>query len=154
MSRSQVEQVVTELAEPEVSDLGYDLIDVEFTKEGRHFFLRVYIDKPGGVTIDDCQKVAERLNPLLDAADPINQQYIFEVSSPGAERPLKTERDFELGKGRFVHVNTYAPINGAKEFEGVLLGKQNGVVSLELDEGETIGIPEDKIAKIRFAIRF
>ncbi|NLY55554.1 MAG: ribosome maturation factor RimP [Firmicutes bacterium] len=155
MKRSEVERLVTQLAQPEVEALGFDLIGVEFTKEGKHFFLRLFIDKPGGITIDDCQLVAQRINPILDERDPIEQSYIFEVSSPGAERPLKTERDFELSRGRFVHLTTYEPYNGAKEFEGVLLAKENGLISLQIGDGnETISIPEQKVANVRLAIRF
>ncbi len=155
MKRTEIEKLVANLAESIVRDLDLYLINVEFVKEGQHYFLRVYIDKPDGVTIDDCQAVAQKLNPILDEADPIEQQYIFEVSSPGAERPLKTEQDFSVSVGRYVNLTTYAPFNGQKQFAGILLGKENGVISLELtEEGQTISIPEDKVAKIRLAIRF
>lgn len=155
MKRTEIEKLVANLAESIVRDLDLYLINVEFVKEGQHYFLRVYIDKPDGVTIDDCQAVAQKLNPILDEADPIEQQYIFEVSSPGAERTLKTEQDFSVSVGRYVNLTTYAPFNGQKQFAGILLGKENGVISLELtEEGQTISIPEDKVAKIRLAIRF
>lgn len=155
MKRTEIERGVADLAEPIVRELGLYLIKVDFTKEGKHYFLRVYVDKRGGVTIDDCQAVAKRLNPILDETDPIEVGYIFEVSSPGAERPLVTEQDFEVSIGRLVHLTTYAPVNESKEFEGILLSKDNGVITLELGENkETIGIPEEKVAKVRLAIRF
>ena len=99
-----------------------ELVDVEFVKEGRDWFLRVYIDTPeGNIDIDQCALVSEKLSEELDRTDPITQNYFLEVSSPGAERPLKKEEDFQKAIGQYVFIKTYEPIDGMKEFEGYLL---------------------------------
>ncbi|MED0674574.1 MULTISPECIES: ribosome maturation factor RimP [Aneurinibacillus] len=145
--------VTEELVTPILEEENLELVEIEYTKEGANWFLRVYIDKEGGVDIEDCGRVSEKLSKKLDEADPIPGAYFLEVSSPGAERPLKKEKDFERAVGRHVHVTTYEPINGAKVFEGELIsydGKQ-----LEIKEGKTsVVIPREKVASARLAIVF
>lgn len=155
---SKVTTVIEELVTPILEELNLELVDIEFIKEGRNWFLRVYIDTPGGgIDIDQCALVSERLSEILDEKDPIEQNYYLEVSSPGAERPLKKESDFEKAIGKFIYVKTYEPIKDMKEFEGYL--KAYNEDGLEMDiriktRKLTIFIEKDKIAKARLAIDF
>ncbi|HWR23689.1 MAG TPA: ribosome maturation factor RimP [Feifaniaceae bacterium] len=113
--------VVQALVQDAVSNLGYELIDVEFQKEQTDWVLTLYIDKPDGVTVDDCERVSRAVEPLLDEADPISQSYFLSVSSPGLDRPLKKERDFERSLNKDIVVKLYAPQDKKKEFTGTLL---------------------------------
>ncbi len=153
MSNLKIVRQVEELVKPIVDALDLELVDVEFVKEGSQWYLRVYIDKPGGVDIDDCQAVSERLDVLLDEKDPIPQSYILEVSSPGIERPLKKPEDYRRFAGSLVTVNTYAPIDGKKSFTGNLIGLHDDGVHLDVD-GKRVVIPKDKISLTRLAVEF
>lgn len=128
----KVTETVKALAEPVIEGLqaGIELIEVEYIKEGADWYLRLYIDKAGGVTLDDCQLVSEALNDLLDEADPIKGKYIFEVSSPGIDRPLKTDRDFVRYQGEEIEIHLYAPVENHKIFTGTLIGRENGEILL------------------------
>lgn len=128
----KVTETVKALAEPVIEGLqaGIELIEVEYVKEGADWYLRLYIDKAGGVTLDDCQLVSEALNDLLDEADPIKGKYIFEVSSPGIDRPLKTDRDFVRYQGEEIEIHLYAPVENNKIFTGTLIGRENGEILL------------------------
>lgn len=148
-----IQQVITELATPIVEDLNYELVDVEFIKEGAHWYLRIYIDKPGGIGIDDCQAVSEKMSEILDKKDPIDQCYYLEVSSPGLERPLKTERDFIKYKGELVEVKVFQPINGKKIFEGELIGLIEDMIVINQD-GNNINFEKDKVSRVKRAIKF
>jgi len=148
-----IQQVITELATPIVEGLNYELVDVEFIKEGANWYLRVYIDKPGGISIDDCQAVSEKISEILDKKDPIEQFYYLEVSSPGLERPLKTERDFIKYKGELVEVKVFQPINGKKIFEGELIGLVEDMIVIN-QGGNNIEFEKDKVARVRRAIKF
>lgn len=114
MTRKEIEEIVTEIANPVVNKHSFELVDVEFIKEGSSWYLRIYIDKPGGITIDDCQVVSEEISDILDKEDPIPHSYFLEVSSPGLDRPLKKESDFERFKGELVEVKVFKPIEGKK----------------------------------------
>ncbi len=155
---SKVTSVIEELVTPILDDLNLELVDIEFLKEGRNWFLRVYIDTPeGGIDIDQCALVSERLSLVLDEKDPIEQNYYLEVSSPGAERPLKKESDFEKAVGKFVYVKTYEPIKDMKEFQGYLKAYTEQGLELEVrikTRKMNIFIEKDKIAKARLAIDF
>lgn len=155
---SQVIKTVEELTEPIVEDLSLELIEVEFVKEGNDWFLRVYVDTPeGDIDIDQCALVSERLSEELDRVDPIPQNYFLEVSSPGAERPLKKDQDFENAIGQYVFIKTYAPIEGMKEFEGYLLSysPEGAEVEVRIKTRKiTIFIDKKKIALARLAIDF
>lgn len=133
-----------------------ELVEVEYVKEGKSWFLRVYIDKETGVDIDDCGNVSEKLSEKLDEVDPIPQNYFLEVSSPGAERPLK-KKDFLNAIGKNVYIKTYEPILDEKEFEGILTSFDGEEVTLEVrikTRKKTIVIPFEKVAKARLAITF
>ncbi|ARU62501.1 ribosome maturation factor RimP [Tumebacillus avium] len=137
MTKRKVTEIVEELATPIVEGEGLELVDVEYKKEGANWFLRVFIDKPEGVDIDDCGRVSEKLSDMLDEVDPIPTSYFLEVSSPGAERPLKKPADYERAVGKHVYITTYEPIDGQKTFEGVL----------EAYDGENLTVKEAKAAK-------
>lgn len=153
----KVTEVVEELALPILEELQLELVEVEYVKEGKSWFLRVYIDKETGVDIDDCGNVSEKLSEKLDEVDPIPQNYFLEVSSPGAERPLKKEKDFLNAIGKNVYIKTYEPILDEKEFEGILTSFDGKEVTLEVrikTRKKTIVIPFEKVAKARLAITF
>ncbi|MBT2665772.1 ribosome maturation factor RimP [Bacillus sp. ISL-4] len=153
----KVTEVVEELALPILEELQLELVEVEYVKEGKSWFLRVYIDKETGVDIDDCGNVSEKLSEKLDEVDPIPQNYFLEVSSPGAERPLKKEKDFLNAIGKNVYIKTYEPILDEKEFEGILTSFDGAEVTIEVrikTRKKTIVIPFEKVAKARLAITF
>lgn len=154
---SKVTEIVSQLASPIIEDLGLELVDIEYVKEGRDWFLRVFIDKETGVDIEECGLVSERLSEKLDEVDPIEHNYFLEVSSPGAERPLKKQADFEKAIGKNVYIKTYEPIEGEKTFEGILTAFDGKNVTLEIKvktRKKTINIPYEKIAKARLAVTF
>jgi ribosome maturation factor RimP len=155
---SNITEEVAKIASPIVEELELELVDVEFVKEGRDWFLRVYIDTPNGsIDIDQCSQVSEKLSEELDRTDPIPQNYFLEVSSPGAERPLKKEEDFQKAIGQFVFIKTYEAINGMTEFEGYLLayGPEGAEVEVRIKTRKlTVVIDQEKIALARLAIDF
>ena len=121
MSKKEIyEQKAEALVAPIVEKYGFELVDVEYVKEGGNFYLRAYVDKPGGITVEDCETVSREFSDKLDEADFIDEAYIMEVSSPGLGRPLKKEKDFKRSMGEEVEIRTYRPINREKEFYGIL----------------------------------
>jgi len=153
MAKRKVEDIVYELAKPIIDRNNFELVEIEYKKEGPDWYLRVYIDKEGGITIDDCQSVSEELSALLDEADPIEQSYIFEVSSPGIDRPLKTDRDYEKNNGKLLEIKLFSPLSGKKAFEGILKGHTSDKVEIEV-HGKTMQIEKNSIALIRPVIKF
>jgi ribosome maturation factor RimP len=154
---SKVTEVVEELAGPIIQELGLELVEIEYVKEGKNWFLRVYIDKDSGVDIEDCGLVSERLSEKLDSLDPIPHNYFLEVSSPGAERPLKKDKDFEKAIGKNVFIKTYEPIDGEKSFEGTLLEFDGQLLKMEIKiktRRKIMEIPYEKVANARLAIIF
>ncbi len=154
MGKKEIQQTVEKIVEPVLVENDYELVDIEFIKEGKNWFLRVYIDKSDGITLDDCQFVNRELSETLDQEDPIPQSYYLEVSSPGLERPLKKESDFERFKGSKIKVKTYILINKQKKFTGILQDYKDGLVQLQLDTGDNVSIPFDKIAKANLFFDF
>ena len=155
---SKVTSIIEELVTPITTELNLELVDVEFVKEGRNWFLRVYVDtSQGGIDIDQCAQVSERLSLLLDENDPIEQNYYLEVSSPGAERPLKKEADFEKAVGKYIYVKTYEPIKDMKEFLGYLTAYNEEGLSMEVrikTRKVNVQIEKEKVAQARYAIDF
>ena len=131
---SRITDIVSALARPVVEEEGCRLWDVEYVREAGSWFLRVFIDKDGGLGIDDCERISRRLDPMLDEADPIPDSYVFEVGSAGAERELKRPGDFEQFMGSEVEVRLYKPLNGSKVFVGTLAGYNDGDVTLKLGD--------------------
>ncbi|WP_449540045.1 ribosome maturation factor RimP [Ferdinandcohnia sp. Marseille-Q9671] len=153
----KVTQIVEELVIPILTELQMELVDIEYVKEGKDWFLRVFIDSEKGVDIEDCGTVSEKLSEKLDETDPIPYNYFLEVSSPGAERPLKKDSDFEKSIGKQVYVKTYEPIDGEKIFEGVLSSFDGNIVTIDVmvkTRKKTIEIPYDKVANARLAVTF
>ena len=152
--REIYEQKTEELLLPIIEKNQFELVDVEYVKEGSNWYLRAYIDKPGGITVDDCEVVSRALSELLDQNDFIEDSYILEVSSPGLGRPLKKEKDFQRSLGEEVEIRTYRAINRQKEFIGVLKGYDKESVTIEYeDETEQTFLKSD-IALIRLAFNF
>ena len=149
----KVTETVAELARPVVEANGCSLWDVEYVREAGQWYLRVFIDKEGGVDILDCENISRTVSDLLDEADPIEGSYVFEVGSAGAERPLKRPSDFEQFMGADVLLKTYKPKDGRKEFSGVLAGYDNGAVSLTVGS-ETLRFEKPEIALVRLRCDF
>ncbi|KIY21502.1 MULTISPECIES: ribosome maturation factor RimP [Mesobacillus] len=154
---SKVTETVEELVTPILMENNLELVDIEYVKEGKNWFLRVYIDKDNGIDIEECGIVSERLSEKLDAIDPIPHNYFLEVSSPGAERPLKKEKDYQNAIGKNVFIKTYEPIDGEKAFEGILTDYNGETVTVEVKiktRTKIIQLPFDKIASARLAVTF
>ncbi|MFD2628421.1 ribosome maturation factor RimP [Oceanobacillus kapialis] len=154
---SQVIKTTEELLRPILEPKDLELVDVEYVKEGKNWFLRVYIDKPGGVDITECGVVSEELSEKLDSTDPIKEAYFLEVSSPGVERPLKTQEDFMNNIDKNIFVKLYEPIEGEKEYEGILKSFDNDLLTIEYKvktRKKQVELPYDKIAKARLAVMF
>ncbi|MBP3673714.1 MAG: ribosome maturation factor RimP [Oscillospiraceae bacterium] len=149
----KVTEIVAKIAEPIVKANGCELWDVEYVREGDQRFLRLYLDKEGGVDIDDCEAVSRAVDPLLDEADPIAESYHFEVCSAGLERALKRPSDFERFLGSAVTVKLYRPYNGMKEIPAVLRGYDNGKVTVEAGK-ETITFEKSQVALVRLRVEF
>lgn len=155
MSKREIyEQKTEEILLPIVEEYGFELVDVEYVKEGGTWYLRSYIDKPGGISIDDCEKVSRRLSDLLDEKDFIVDPYIMEVSSPGLGRPLKKEKDFRRSLGREVEVRTYRMIDKSKEFTGTLEAYDEEGVTIILADGAKKTFEKGDIALVRLAFDF
>ena len=150
---AKVTDVVAQLAAPVVEQAGCSLWDVEYVKEAGEWFLRVYIDKEGGVSIDDCEAVSRPLSDLLDEADPIEGSYTFEVSSAGADRVLTKPEHFAQEQGQEVEVKLYRPRDGRKDFVGMLQSWRDGDVTLDVG-GEPITFEKKEIALVRLYPRF
>lgn len=153
MRKQELLQHVSGWVEEITVDTEIELVDVEYEKEGSEYYLRVFIDKSGGVDVEDCRFVTLGLGPYLDEADPISHSYTLEVSSPGLERPLKKPADFKRNIGSLVNLRTYQAIDGRKEFQGELLAYEADTVKINY-QGNEMEIPRDQIAKARLAIEF
>lgn len=149
----KITEQVWQFAEPLVKENGCSLWDVEYVREGGEWFLRLYIDKEGGVDIDDCENVSRAVDPVLDEKDPIPESYRFEVCSAGLERQLKRPSDFERFMGEPILLKTYQPKNGAKEFPGVLTGYDNGAVTVDMN-GTSLRFEKAEIALVRLRVEF
>lgn len=154
MKRAEVEQRCEKMVQPILDENGFELWDVEYVKEGANYYLRVYADKEGGITIDDCVTISRALEVKLDEEDFIEEAYILEVSSPGLGRPLKRERDFERSIGAEVDVKLYKAVNQQKEFTGILKAYDETTVTLELENEEEQVFERSAIALIRLAFDF
>ena len=149
----KVTELVAQFASPIVESFGCELWDVEYVREGSERFLRVYIDKEGGIDIDDCEKIHRALDPVLDEKDPIAESYYFEVCSAGLERALKRPSDFAKFMGSAITVKLYRPRNGLKEIPCVLRGYEDGRVTVEAGK-ETITFEKSEVALVRLRVEF
>ena len=153
MGKGSVTESIEELVTPIIDENRLELVDVEYKKEGKNWFLRIFIDKEGGVTVDDCTRVSRQIEDLIEVEEAVPSSYILEVSSPGLNRPLKKEKDFLRFKGKLAHVTTYTPIHQRKNFKGTIRDFQKDVLILDIDS-QRLEIPKDQIAKARLEIEF
>ena len=151
--REQYEEKAEKLIAPIIEENQFELVDMEYVKEGSNWYLRAYIDKPGGITIEDCEGVSRAFSEVLDKEDYIENSYILEVSSPGLSRPLKKERDYERSIGKNVEVRTYQWIDRQKEFVGMLKSYDQNTITIEI-EGEEKVLEKSQIALVRLAFEF
>lgn len=152
--REEYEQRTEKLMEPVVTGFGFELVDVEYVKEAGTWYLRAYIDKPGGITVDDCEAVSRKFSDILDEEDYIEDAYIFEVSSPGLGRPLKKEKDFKRSLGEEVEIRTYRAIEHQKEFVGILKAYDDDTVTIAYEDDTAQTFNRSEIALIRLALDF
>ena len=152
--REEYEKQTEELLEPIVTGFGFELVDVEYVKEAGTWYLRAYIDKPGGITVDDCEAVSRKFSDVLDEKDYIEDTYIFEVSSPGLGRPLKKDKDFQRSLGEEVEIRTYRPIDRQKEFVGELKAYDKESVTIVYEDDTEQTFQRQEIALIRLALDF
>ena len=148
---SKITEKVAALAKPVVEEEGCTLWDVEYVREAGTWYLRVLVEKEGGLSIEDCERISSRLDPMLDEADPIPDSYVFEVGSAGAERELKRPGDFEQFMGSEVEVRLYQPLNGSKSFVGTLKAYDGGDVAIETG-GKEMCFEKSKIALVRLHV--
>ena len=155
MTKREEYEVKTEsLVMPLIDENNFELVDVEYVKEGGNNFLRVYIDKEGGITVDDCELVSRALSDLLDVEDYIPDAYILEVSSPGLGRQLKKDKDFKRSIGEVIEIKLYKGINKRKDFDGVLTAFDDETITVELEDGSEMVFKRPEIAMVRLAIDF
>lgn len=147
---NEIEQMVLPITDAN----NIELVDVEYVKEGGEFFLRIYIDKEGGVSLNECELVTRTLNPILDEKDPIKDNYYLEVSSPGLDRPLKKDKDFVRYQGRDVEIKLYKPMNGSKLHEGELVGLTEDKNIKVIIDNKEVEFDKKDVALIRLAIKF
>ena len=152
--KESYETKTEELILPILDEFHFELVDVEYVKEGGTWYLRAYIDKEGGITVNDCEDVSRKMNEILDREDYIDDSYIFEVSSPGLGRPLKKEKDYIRSTGKRLEIRTYRPINHEKEFYGILKAYDADSVTIVTDEEEEMKFTKAEIALIRLAFDF
>lgn len=151
---SKITDLVRDFSEPVIKELGCEIWDVEYLKEAGEWFLRVYIDKEGGVSINDCVAVTHALDPILDEKDPIAESYTFEVCSAGLERQLKRPSDFDRFMGSPITLKLYKARDGIRELQGTLAGYSNGDVTMTDKNGDTVTIPKAEIAAVKLRIEF
>ncbi|HCJ06895.1 MAG: ribosome maturation factor RimP [Lachnospiraceae bacterium] len=157
MTKKQIETTCEELVLPIIEENGFELVDVEYVKEGSNYYLRVYADKPGGITIDDCVLVSRALNPKLDAYEKeFKDAYILEVSSPGLLRPLKKDKDFARNLGKMVEIKLFKPLadNKVKEFEAELKEFDDKNITVIMEDDQEVQIERSNLALIRLAFEF
>ena len=152
--RETYETRTEELITPILDRMNFELVDVEYVKEGGTWYLRAYIDKEGGITVNDCEAVAREMNEILDREDFVEDSYVFEVSSPGLGRPLKKEKDYIHSMGKEVEIRTYRAINREKEFYGILSAYDENTVTIKTEDGTEMTFEKSDIALIRLAFDF
>ena len=152
--RETYETRTEELITPILDRMNFELVDVEYVKEGGTWYLRAYIDKEGGITVNDCEAVAREMNEILDREDFVEDSYVFEVSSPGLGRPLKKEKDYIRSMGKEVEIRTSRAINREKEFYGILSAYDENTVTIKTEDGTEMTFEKSDIALIRLAFDF
>lgn len=148
MKKKSKESVLEILLNPRVQEIGYELYDLTFEKKGKDWILVLFIDSPKGISLDDCETVSRFISTVLDEEDPIEQSYTLEVSSPGIDRVLKKDSHYQANIDQKIKVNLFAPVDGSKNYQGLLLSFDNDYLSLELENGKTIELDREKITKV------
>lgn len=152
--REEYESRTETLITPILEEYQFELVDVEYVREGGNYFLRAYIDKEGGITVDDCEKVSRRLSDLLDEVDFIPDSYILEVSSPGLGRQLKKDKDFARSIGEEIEIKLYKAVNKRKELTGILIGYDKDTITIEQEDENELVLERTDIAMVRLALDF
>ena len=152
--REEYEQKTEALLLPLVEEKGYELVDVEYVKEGSNWYLRAYVDKEGGITINDLEAVSRKLSDLLDEEDFISDAYILEVSSPGLGRPLKKDKDFDRSIGEEIEIHLYRSIDGNKQYVGLLKSYNKETITIETEDGDEINVDRTNVSLVRLTIDF
>ena len=152
--REEYETRTEKILEPIMTENNFELVDVEYVKEAGNWYLRAYIDKEGGITVDDCEVVSRRLGEWLDEKDFIEDSYILEVSSPGLGRPLKKDKDFDRSIGEDVDIKLYKPMNKQKDYTGTLKAYDKNTVTVTVEDGTELVFNRPEIALIRLAFDF
>ena len=154
MNKKEIINEVTAICDSIATSLNYELVDVEYIKELGSFYLRVYIDKQGGITLDDCQNMSETISNKLDEKDPITSAYFLEVSSPGLDRPLKTDKDFNRNIGKDIDLNLYSAFNNKKKYEGRLIEYNQEFITINDEDENEIKIPREAVSVVKLALKF
>lgn len=154
VKREEIEARTEELVMPLITEHQFELVDVEFVKEGSNRYLRLYIDKEGGITVNDCELISRPLSDMLDVEDYIEESYILEVSSPGLGRPLKKDKDFKRSLGEEVEIRLFRPVDRSKEWTGILKAYDAQTVTIETEDGEEKVFERASLALIRLAFDF
>ncbi|HHV47112.1 MAG TPA: ribosome maturation factor RimP [Tissierellia bacterium] len=154
MGNKRLISTIRQHCEPIIEEMGYDLVDLEYVKENNENYLKFYIGKREGITIDDCQRVSEAVGDKLDELDPIQESYYLEVSSPGLDRPLKTDKDLRRNLGKEVEVNLYKSLEGKKKYVGELVDFTDNSIRIKMDNSEEKEIARDIISNIKLALKF
>jgi ribosome maturation factor RimP len=154
--KKRVEKAVADAVGPVIAEMGYELVEAEFTREGGEDCLSIYIDRTDekDVSIADCEKVSVKVDPIIDGISELKGPFNFDVSSPGLDRPLKSERDFTKYAGQPVEVKLYEAIDGNKLFEGELLGSKDGIISIKDDKGQVLNFPKEKTVYVKRSVVF
>ena len=152
--REEYEQKTEALLLPIDEEKGYELVDVEYVKEGSNWYLRAYVDKEGGITINDLEAVSRKLSDLLDEEDFISDAYILEVSSPGLGRPLKKDKDFDRSIGEEIEIHLYRSIDGNKQYVGLLKYYNKETITIETEDGDEINVDRTNVSLVRLTIDF
>ena len=152
MSKEHIENLIEKIVQDIVAGSAIELVDVEYIKE-REWYLRIFLDKEGGIEIEDCHSVSEQLEAKLEELDPIKESYYLEVSSPGLDRALRKDRDFIRHIGDKIEISTFKPLNGEKKFVGILKYLQDGTISIDVD-GVEVNIPRDQTKQVRLYLDF
>jgi ribosome maturation factor RimP len=152
----EVKEAIRRIADRVTAGRGYELVDLEVKREPRGHRVRLFVDKEGGIGLDDLQSVSEEMSAILDAEDPVESSYTLEVSSPGLDRPLRGETDYRRFLGRLARISSYEPVEGRRHWTGRLVSVEDGMVSLSLEHenGAPARIPLDKIAHGRLEVEF
>jgi len=151
LAKKEYESKTEALIQPLIDENNFELVDVEWVKEGANWYLRVYIDKEGGIGVNDCVLISRAFEEILDSEDYISENYIFEVSSPGLDRPLKKEKDFARSIGKDVEIKLYKPLDKKKEYSGVLTAYDENTITIEQEDESTVVFNRSDVALIRLA---